>query len=106
MGRVTALVRTSWCEWLPYSLPIGGTPLLPARALRAALGTPSQRVKAETCGPTASNNGRELDPGSTLPGGIAVLRPAFGDAALGAVRYSGGGMVAVSDSLGKKVMAR
>jgi threonine synthase len=39
----------------------------------------------------------ELDPAATVADGIAVLRPAIGDAVLEAVRGTGGGMVAVSD---------
>jgi len=39
----------------------------------------------------------ELDPAATVADGIAVLRPAIGDAVLDAVRRSGGGMVAVTD---------
>ena len=39
----------------------------------------------------------ELDPAGTVADGIAVLRPATGDAVLEAVRGSGGGMVAVPD---------
>jgi threonine synthase len=71
MSRVTGSVRTSGCEWLQYdygtglvlekgrcSLLIGGTPLLPAPALRAALGTPLLWVKDETPGPIASNKDR------------------------------------------------
>ena len=40
----------------------------------------------------------ELAPGSTVADGIAVLRPAIGDAVLRAVRSGDGAMVAVSDS--------
>jgi threonine synthase len=40
---------------------------------------------------------QELDPAATVADGIAVLRPAIGDAVLDAVRGSGGGMVAVSE---------
>jgi threonine synthase len=39
----------------------------------------------------------ELDPAATVADGIAVLRPAIGDAVLEAVRRDGGGMVAVGD---------
>jgi threonine synthase len=39
----------------------------------------------------------ELDPAATVADGIAVVRPAIGDAVLDAVRRGGGGMVAVSD---------
>jgi threonine synthase len=40
---------------------------------------------------------QELNPAATAADGIAVLRPAIGDAVLDAVRGSGGGMVAVSE---------
>ena len=39
----------------------------------------------------------ELDPAATVADGIAVVRPAIGDAVLDAVRRGGGGMVAVTD---------
>ncbi|WP_233159740.1 pyridoxal-phosphate dependent enzyme [Pseudonocardia sp. MH-G8] len=39
----------------------------------------------------------ELDPGATIADGIAVVRPAIGDAVLEAVRRGGGAMVAVTD---------
>jgi threonine synthase len=39
----------------------------------------------------------ELDPAATVADGIAVVRPAIGDAVLAAVRRGGGGMVAVAD---------
>jgi threonine synthase len=52
--------------------------------VRAWLGTPP--------GPA------ELDPGATAADGIAVLRPAIGDAVLDAVRRGGGGMVAVTEN--------
>jgi threonine synthase len=39
----------------------------------------------------------ELDPAATVADGIAVLRPAIGEAVLDAVRGSGGGLVAVSE---------
>jgi threonine synthase len=48
-------------------------------------------VPAERCQPA------ELDPAATVADGIAVVRPAIGDAVLDAVRRSGGGMVAVAD---------
>jgi threonine synthase len=53
--------------------------------VRAWLGTPA--------GPA------ELDPAATVADGIAVVRPAIGDAVLDAVRRGGGGMVAVGDGL-------
>jgi threonine synthase len=40
----------------------------------------------------------ELDPSATVADGIAVVRPAIGDAVLDVVRGTGGGMVAVSDA--------
>jgi threonine synthase len=40
----------------------------------------------------------QLDPAGTVADGIAVLRPAIGDAVLDAIRGSGGAMVAVDDS--------
>ena len=39
----------------------------------------------------------QLDPGGTVADGIAVVRPAIGDAVLDAVRRGGGAMVAVDD---------
>ena len=39
----------------------------------------------------------DLDPAATVADGIAVLRPAIGDAVLEAVRRGGGAMVAVTD---------
>ena len=39
----------------------------------------------------------ELDPAATVADGIAVVRPAIGDAVLDVVRRCGGGLVAVSD---------
>jgi threonine synthase len=78
-----------------YPLPIGGTPLLPAPALRDALGTPSLWVKDETRGPTASNKDRAtalviedglrngLDTVTTASTGNAAVATAFGAAAAG-----------------------
>jgi threonine synthase len=60
-------------------------------------------VQAERCQPLvrawldAPAGPAELDPAATVADGIAVLRPAIGDAVLEAVRRSGGGMVAVGD---------
>jgi threonine synthase len=60
-------------------------------------------VQAERCQPLAlAWHGREgrpdqLDPAGTVADGIAVLRPAIGDAVLAAVRRDGGGLVAVSE---------
>ena len=59
-------------------------------------------VQAERCQPLtrawlgAPAGPAELDPAATVADGIAVVRPAIGDAVLEAVRR-GGGMVAVSD---------
>ncbi len=78
-----------------YPLPIGGTPLLPAPALRSALGAPSLWVKDETRGPTASNKDRAtalviedglrhgLDTITTASTGNAAVATAFGAAAAG-----------------------
>ena len=44
-----------------------------------------------------SHRGRELHPAAKVADGIAVLRPAIGDAVLDAVRGSGGGLVVVSE---------
>jgi threonine synthase len=60
-------------------------------------------VQAERCQPLARAwvgepaGPAELDPVATVADGIAVVRPAIGDAVLAAVRRDGGGMVAVSD---------
>jgi threonine synthase len=60
-------------------------------------------VQAERCQPLvrawlgAPAGPAELDPAATVADGIAVVRPAIGDAVLDAVLRSGGGMVAVSD---------
>ena len=60
-------------------------------------------VQAERCQPLvrawlgAPAGPTELDPAATVADGIAVVRPAIGDAVLDAVRRGGGGMVAVSD---------
>jgi len=62
-------------------------------------------VQAEHCQPLVrawlgrSAGPAELDPAATVADGIAVLRPAIGDAVLDAVRRSGGGMVAVTDGV-------
>jgi len=62
-------------------------------------------VQAEVCQPLvrawlgAAAGPAELDPAATVADGIAVVRPAIGDAVLEAVRRGGGGMVAVSDDL-------
>ncbi len=60
-------------------------------------------VQAERCQPLvrawlgAPAGPAELDPAATVADGIAVVRPAIGDAVLDAVRRGGGGMVAVTD---------
>jgi threonine synthase len=60
-------------------------------------------VQAERCQPLvrawlgASAGPAELDPAATVADGIAVVRPAIGNAVLKAVRRGGGGMVAASD---------
>jgi threonine synthase len=62
-------------------------------------------VQAEHCQPLvrawlgAPAGPAELDPAATVADGIAVVRPAIGDAVLAAVRRGGGGMVAVGDGL-------
>ena len=43
-----------------YPVPIGGTPLLPAPALRQTLGMPHLWIKDETRNPTASNKDLSL----------------------------------------------
>jgi threonine synthase len=60
-------------------------------------------VQADACQPLvrawlgASAGPAELDPAATVADGIAVVRPAIGDAVLEAVGRGGGGMLAVSD---------
>jgi threonine synthase len=60
-------------------------------------------VQAEHCQPLvrawlgAPAAPAELDPAATIADGIAVVRPAIGDAVLDAVRRGGGAMVAVTD---------
>jgi threonine synthase len=60
-------------------------------------------VQAEHCQPLtrawlgAPAGPAELDPAATVADGIAVVRPAIGDAVLAAVRRDGGGMVAAGD---------
>jgi threonine synthase len=61
-------------------------------------------VQAERCQPLvqawrgALPRREQLDPAGTVADGIAVVRPAIGDAVLDAVERGGGGMVAVSDT--------
>ena len=78
-----------------YPVPVGGTPLLPAPALRQALGTPRLWIKDETRSPTASNKDRAtalvLEDGlrrgattiTTASTGNAAVSTAFGAAAAG-----------------------
>lgn len=78
-----------------YPVPIGGTPLLPAPALRRARGTPRLWIKDETRGPTASNKDRAtalviedglrrgVDTITTASTGNAAVATAFGAAAAG-----------------------
>jgi threonine synthase len=60
-------------------------------------------VQAESCQPLvrawlgAPAGPAELDPTATVADGIAVVRPAIGDAVLDVMRRGGGGMVAVTD---------
>jgi threonine synthase len=81
-------------------VPIGGGPTLVAldkgfaELVSCGLAARQPRligVQAERCQPA------ELDFAATVADGIAVVRPAIGDAVLDAVRRSGGGMVAVAD---------
>jgi threonine synthase len=61
-------------------------------------------VQAQHCQPLvrawlgAPAEPAELDPAATVADGIAVVRPAIGDAVLEAVRAGGGAMVALTDS--------
>jgi threonine synthase len=78
-----------------YPVPIGGTPLLPAPALRQRLDAPRLWVKDETRGPTASNKDRAtalvIEDGlrrgvgtiTTASTGNAAVATAFGAAAAG-----------------------
>jgi threonine synthase len=78
-----------------YPLPVGGTPLLSAPALRQALGMPGLWIKDETRSPTASNKDRAtalviegglhrgLDTITTASTGNAAVSTAFGAAAAG-----------------------
>ncbi|MEV7327450.1 pyridoxal-phosphate dependent enzyme [Micromonospora sp. NPDC093244] len=78
-----------------YPLPVGGTPLRPARGLRRRLGLPGLWLKDETAGPSASNKDRAtalvIDEGlrlgvgvvSTASTGNAALSTAIGGAAAG-----------------------
>jgi threonine synthase len=78
-----------------YPLPIGGTPLLPAPALRQAVGMPQLWIKDETRNPTASNKDRAtalviedglrrgVDTITTASTGNAAVATSFGAAAAG-----------------------
>lgn len=78
-----------------YPVPIGGTPLLPAPALRQSLGTPRLWIKDETRNPSASNKDRAtalvIEDGlrrgvgtiTTASTGNAAVATAFGAAAAG-----------------------
>jgi threonine synthase len=78
-----------------YPVPVGGTPLLSAPALRQTLGTPRLWIKDETRNPTASNKDRAtalviedglrrgVDTITTASTGNAAVATAFGAAAAG-----------------------
>ena len=78
-----------------YPVPVGGTPLLSAPALRQTLGTPRLWIKDETRSPTASNKDRAtalviedglrrgVDTITTASTGNAAVATAFGAAAAG-----------------------
>jgi threonine synthase len=78
-----------------YPVPVGGTPLLPAPALRRRLGTPRLWIKDDSRGPTASNKDRAtalvIEDGlrrgvgtiTTASTGNAAVATAFGAAAAG-----------------------
>jgi threonine synthase len=93
-------------------VPVGDGPTLVAldkgfgELVRCGLATRQPRligVQAERCQPLvrawlgAAAGPAELDPSATVADGIAVLRPAIGDAVLDVMRRGGGGMVAVTD---------
>jgi threonine synthase len=92
--------------------PVGDGPTLVAldkgfsELVRCGLATRQPRligVQAEHCQPLVrawlgeAAEPAELDPAATVADGIAVVRPAIGDAVLDVMRRGGGGMVAVSD---------
>jgi threonine synthase len=78
-----------------YPVPVGGTPLLPAPALRQTLGMPGLWIKDETRNPTASNKDRAtalviedglrrgVGTSTTASTGNAAVATAFGAAAAG-----------------------
>ena len=93
-------------------VPVGDGPTLVAldkgfaELVSCGLATRQPRlvgVQAEHCQPLvrawlgAPVGPAELDPAATVADGIAVVRPAIGDAVLDVVRRDGGGMVAVTD---------
>ncbi len=101
-------------RWLPdlMIVPVGDGPTLVAldkgfaELVSCGLTTRQPRligIQAERCQPLvrawlgAPAGPAELDPAATVADGIAVVRPAIGDAVLAAVRRGGGGMVAVTD---------
>ena len=101
-------------RWLPdlMIVPVGDGPTLVAlhkgfaELVSCGLATRQPRligIQAERCQPLvrawlgAPAGPAELDPAATVADGIAVVRPAIGDAVLAAVRRGGGGMVAVTD---------
>ena len=101
-------------RWLPdlMIVPVGDGPTLVAldkgfaELVSCGLTTRQPRligIQAERCQPLvrawlgAPAGPAELDPAATVADGIAVVRPAIGDAVLAAVRRGGGGMVAVTE---------
>ena len=94
MWRYRALLPVA-DEPVRYPVPIGGTPLLSAPALRRRSGTPRLWIKDETRGPTASNKDRAtalviedglrrgIDTITTASTGNAAVATAFGAAAAG-----------------------
>jgi len=92
--------------------PVGDGPTLVAldkgfsELVKCGLATRQPRligVQAEHCQPLVRAwlgevaEPAEIDPAATVADGIAVVRPAIGDAVLDVMRRGGGGMVAVSD---------
>ena len=93
-------------------VPVGDGPTLAAldkgfeELVRCGLAERRPRligVQADRCQPLVQSwlgsvaGPAQLDPAATVADGIAVLRPAIGDAVLAAVGRDGGGMVAVDD---------
>ena len=95
MWHYRGLLPLAEDEPIRYPLPVGGTPLLPAPALRRALGLPGLWLKDETRSPTASNKDRAtalvLEDGlrrgartiTTASTGNAAVSAALGAAAAG-----------------------